>query len=931
MSEPLLHINDDGSSIDTSDQGIELSSLATKPAVPAMAPDWTEAAPKMAAYTASSHGRVELPAFLDFETNRAAASQAAAAVLADATEVSLLDANQDDVNNSSETFAKTTRLLIAQNMASLTAPPPAISDEDDDKNRKYGTIDGVFIRVVVSIFGVMMFLRMGWMVANAGFFLSVAIIFMSCYITVTTTFSITALCTNGKVLGGGPYYIVSRSVGIEFGTTIGILISFAMMIAIALNTVGFAEEVVKLYSPPITGAREWDTVLVALAANGLIFAVALGGVGWVNNINFALFMCIMGGFTAFLIGTCYRPYNFFEGYTGYSSETLNGNLVPNWSDDVDFFVVIGVFFPSVTGILGGVALSGELKDPGRNISMGTLSAIVFTGIVYIMILLLNAATGTAVALKDFKTRSFMVDVAFWPPLVYAGIFSATLSTALGLLISAPRVFAATLKDGLFPKLEFFAALTKSGDPQRGYILSILVASAVIVASGGQLNLIAPAVTVMYTAIYGIINYACFVASIGRSPGWRPQFKLYNKWHALSGVFGCVLFMFLTNWYAAIGVSVFAFLIYKYAEFRKSSLNLGDAHESFAYVSTMRSLWSLESTTRLHIKNYRPSFLVLANLCQDPSSMLKMAASFYKARGVIVQGTVVPGTFTAAKLHEVRQLPTSSTVTNRSKAFHNNILASTAREGMLSLMQNSGLGKVRTNINVVEFLEEWRQISPLLLADWFEIVKDSMRLEMGTMVIRGSSRIMSDFDATKRFNGNVDVFWLADEGGLNLLLPYLLMRNFQWHDIKLRVWIPEGENAGNTRAELMRILRAFRINAQADVLRRGILPSPSSSTASSAANSSSNLMAMGSSFSAPKPASTHTHFTPETEVAHYFLSYAPHMEAIARDSTMVFTTLPLPFPETTVSEYLQWLEELASHGRPTVFIRGSHHNVMTPFL
>jgi hypothetical protein len=211
--------------------------------------------------------------------------------------------------------------------------------------QRYGTFNGVFVRAVVSIFSVIMFLRINWMIGNAGLGQSLLVLLICAYITVTTTFSLSALCTNGKVAAGGPYYLVSRSVGIEFGQMVGIIFSIAQMVAIALNTVGFAEEVVKFYDTPFTKHAEWDMVVISIVATIISLIITIFGVSLVNKANLILFGGIMVGFLGFLIGTWARKPDLSFGFTGYSGDTFKDNFGPSYAAHVSFITVLGVFFP----------------------------------------------------------------------------------------------------------------------------------------------------------------------------------------------------------------------------------------------------------------------------------------------------------------------------------------------------------------------------------------------------------------------------------------------------------------------------------------------------------------------------------------------------------------------------------------------------------
>ena len=161
----------------------------------------------------------------------------------------------------------------------------------------------------------------------------------------------------------------------------------------------------------------------------------------------------------------------------------------------------------------------------------------------------------------------MEAVSGWGPIVTAGIFASTLSSALASLVGAPKTFQAVCKDQLFPYIDFFGVGYGAGEePRRGYLLAFFVAIGFILI--GDLNVIAPIISNFFLIVYALINYAVFAASLGRSPGWRPSFKYYNMWVSLLGALLCIAMMFLIEWWAALVTIVIVIVLYKYIDFTK---------------------------------------------------------------------------------------------------------------------------------------------------------------------------------------------------------------------------------------------------------------------------------------------------------------------------------------------------------------------------
>lgn len=260
------------------------------------------------------------------------------------------------------------------------------------------------------------------------------------------------------------------------------------------------------------------------------------------------------------------------GITGYSWQVLWTNMMPDFRNDVTFITTFGVYFPAMTGIMGGANMSGDLKDPSKSIPKGTMWAIVVTTLAYAHCMLTTAATtvrdatGFSPPMFDNITNAFipppcrannscqyglandyqvMKMQGAWPPLIVVGIVATTLSSASGCLIGAPRVFQALCADKLFPFIEFFAkGHGKNNDPFRAYFLTFGIATAVICI--GELNAIAEMITNFFLAAFAITNFACFDATLAQAPGFRPGFKYYNKWLSLFGAFLCIAIMFVLS-------------------------------------------------------------------------------------------------------------------------------------------------------------------------------------------------------------------------------------------------------------------------------------------------------------------------------------------------------------------------------------------------
>ena len=385
---------------------------------------------------------------------------------------------------------------------------------DEGEVTKLTTFQGVTVPVLLNIFGVILFLRLGWVAGQAGTLYGTLIICLSNVVTGITALSLCAICTNGEVKGGGAYFLISRALGPAFGGAIGLLFYIAQAVATSLYVIGFAESVLDVVKKgggsPLTDSWLNDTRLISVVVMIFLLALALIGVGWYAKCQVVLLITLVAAIASVAIGTLFpsvpdRTENAEAGFVGYSRDipaaTANVTapqdswVLPQWSADPvtqsshDFFTVFSVFFPAgasralrvragggglptsrgagaaaVTGIMAGANLSGDLKDPSRSIPNGTLTAIAITWVTYVVLLWLVGAVSVrcvaaegvcppsatlewakAVAESDVPSGGLLYDklimqsISIFGWLVLAGVFAATLSSALASLVGAPRI------------------------------------------------------------------------------------------------------------------------------------------------------------------------------------------------------------------------------------------------------------------------------------------------------------------------------------------------------------------------------------------------------------------------------------------------------------------------------------------------------------
>ena len=529
--------------------------------------------------------------------------------------------------------------------------------------KKFGTCDGVVVRCLLNIWGVIMFLRMGFVVAHAGILQASLVVIASLLLTVLTATSLSAIATNGEVEGGGAYFLISRSLGAESGGAIGLVFAVANAVSVSMYLIGFSETVVGLYGPGtpasmagnMTAAvvvdnymtsKEWDIRLVAFLGLIVIMGVACAGADWVVKIDIGQLVILVIGILSFVVGSFTTPIDDDPvtgmAFTSWNAETFNSN----WGSDYratainpqgeNFMSIFSVFFPAVTGMMAGANISGELKDAQKSLPFGTMFAVTLSNVVYVAIAWILGAT----CLRDgglygglFGDYNLMTRMALWGPLVIVGIFASTISSALATLVGAPRILKAVCDDGLFPPLEYFAKARESdNEPIRGYFLTGFVAIFGILI--GDLNAIAPLITNFFLATRALINFACFLASYSRSPGWRPSYKMYNKWVSLVTAVLCIAVMFAISWWQALITLGLGFALYVYIRRAAPEVNWGAAELGYKWSSAKKSLLHLDKIELSHhVKTWRPIFLgVPLNYSRDIQTVVNYSSMLFTSSG-----------------------------------------------------------------------------------------------------------------------------------------------------------------------------------------------------------------------------------------------------------------------------------------------------------
>ncbi|XP_019717196.1 solute carrier family 12 member 9 [Hippocampus comes] len=642
------------------------------------------------------------------------------------------------------------RLSTSVNESELRAPPTGQVPEEhpviprhrvshSSQPKKLSTFFGVVIPTLLSMFSVVVFLRIGFLVGQSGLYQGIGMFIVAYFIICMTVLSVCAISTNGALDAGGAYYMISRALGPEFGGSIGIMFFLANVCACALYVLGLVEAIVATFGVPEDGALAassyqvlpsgyWWSLLYATVIALLCLLVCMVGAHIYAKATFLIFLVVM-----FVLGTIFisffavRPRTIIlpssddsntmgnatgpttANFTGFKLETLLGNLWADYTVDyttgnlMTFATVFAVMFNGCTGIMAGSNMSGDLKNPSYSIPRGTITAVIFTFIIYNLLSVLVACSCDRVLLQ--KDYSFLRDINVWNPFVTIGVYSSTLSAAMSNLIGASRILYALARDDLFGKVLSPAKKTSnSGNPWVSVLISWFLVQLVLFS--GKLNTIASIVTIFFLLVYAAVDLACLALEWASAPNFRPTFR-YFTWHTcVLGIVGCAVMMFLINSIYASASIAFMLLLLLLIHYLSPTSSWGYISQALIFHQVRKYLLMLD-VRKDHVKFWRPQVLLMVSNPRSSVGLITFINDIKKS-GLYVLGHVQLGDLNTLPSDPLQSQYASwlSLVDHLNiKAFVNLTLADSVRHGIQHLLFISGLGGMRPNTLVLGFYDD----------------------------------------------------------------------------------------------------------------------------------------------------------------------------------------------------------------------------------
>ncbi|XP_036871324.2 solute carrier family 12 member 7 isoform X3 [Manis javanica] len=823
------------------------------------------------------------------------------------------------------------------------------------KSPRMGTFIGVYLPCLQNILGVILFLRLTWVVGAAGVLESLLIVFMCCTCTMLTAISMSAIATNGVVPAGGSYYMISRSLGPEFGGAVGLCFYLGTTFAGAMYILGTIEIFLTYISPgaavvqaEMAGSEDAAMLhnmrVYGTCALALMAVVVFVGVKYVNKLALVFLACVVLSILAIYAGViktafgppdipvcllgnrtlsrrsfnvCAKVHNtgngtvtttlwvlfcnsslpgatcdeYFaqnnvteiQGIPGVASGVLLDNL---WSAYADkgafvekggvpsapvpgdsrasglpyvltdimtyFTMLVGIYFPSVTGIMAGSNRSGDLKDAQKSIPTGTIMAIVTTSFIYLSCIVLFGACIEGVVLRDKFGEALqgklVIGMLAWPSpwVIVIGSFFSTCGAGLQSLTGAPRLLQAIARDGIVPFLQVFGHGKANGEPTWALLLTALICEAgILIAS---LDSVAPILSMFFLMCYMFVNLACAVQTLLRAPNWRPRFKYYHWALSFLGMSLCLALMFICSWYYALFAMLIAGCIYKYIEYRgrtrsgdgigvitsfqlrlwnakwwqqRAEKEWGDGIRGLSLNAARYALLHVEHGPP-HTKNWRPQVLVMLSLDEEQGvkhpRLLSFTTQLKAGKGLTIVGSVLEGTFLDkhAEAQRAEENIRSLMSMEKMKGFCQLVVSCTRRDGMSHLIQSAGLGGMRHNTVLMAWPQSWKQEdNPFSWKNFVDTVRDTTAAQQALLVAKNVDLFPQNQE--RLGEGNIDVWWVVHDGGLLMLLPFLLRQHKVWRKCRMRIFTvaQEDDNSIQMKKDLQMFLYHLRISAEVE--------------------------------------------------------------------------------------------------------------------
>lgn len=652
------------------------------------------------------------------------------------------------------------------------------------KAKKFGAFGGVFTPSILTLLGVIMYLRLPWIVGQAGLLSTLGIIFVAHIISGSTGLSVASIATDKKVETGGTYFIISRSLGLPIGGTLGWALFVGLSFSVSLYLIGFAEVFLGYFGFEVN----IDTIRIA----GSIILLLVTILTFIStSLAIKTQYIILTIMALSLLSVFFGKHDFPPVVS-----QLDG--IPS---ALPWITLFAIFFPAVTGFEAGVSMSGDLKDARKDIPFGTIAAILVGLTVYIgLAVFLSYTVNSTLLVND---PNVLFKISWIPQLVIAGILGATLSSALGSIMGAPRIMQAVAKDGIAPFF-FSKGVGASNEPRNALLLTFIIAQTGILI--GDLNTIARIVTIFFIITYGFLNITYTVESWASSD-FRPSFKI-PRIVSIVGALACIIVMIQLDIMALAIATVVLLALFFYLKNKDLKLHSGDTLSSI-WLSLVKTGLLKLAKSEIDTRNWRPNVILFSGGSGNRPHLIDI--------GKAVVGKL--GIFTNFELIENRDenllFDKTARVSVETYGEHANIITRkhscrNVYEGMAMISRIYGFSGFEPNT----ILMGWSK-NTTNPKKWEDLLFTLNKLDYNLAFL--------NYDKKKGFGNHKRIdFWWSGEGR-NLPLALHLIRFItvtpKWRHAEIRILAinPESKNTDRYYAILDQMIDSYRIRASIKVI------------------------------------------------------------------------------------------------------------------
>ncbi|WP_372640118.1 amino acid permease [Ancylomarina sp.] len=665
------------------------------------------------------------------------------------------------------------------------------------EKRKFGTAP-VFFTAISTILGAVLFLRFGFAVGNLGFWGVILIILLGHLVTIPTAFAISELATNKRVEGGGEYFIISRSFGLNIGATIGLALFFSQAISVAFYVIAFTEAFEPIFNW-VSSTYDLSLPRQVVSVPAMLILSALILKKGANLGVKALYFVAAILFASLLL--------FFLGDTAHASVSDFSLFKAEFRNSDQFYVIFAIIFPAFTGMTAGVGLSGDLKNPAKSIPWGTTAATFIGMIIYVFVVYKLAQYASVQDL--IGNQLVMGQIALGGAIaIPLGLAASTISSALGSVMVAPRTLQALSVDRSLPSKGLNRWLAKGrqkdGEPINASMVTCLIALFFVFM--GDINAVAEVISMFFMVTYGALCLISFLNHFGSSPSYRPSFK--SKWYlSLLGFVVSILVMFKINTVYALLAIMLMVLTYLYMNYyHKDRHGLASIFLNSLYQLHRNVQVFLQKAGKKRVQEWRPSAICISKNSFERDTAFKLLNWIAYKYGFGTYLHRIEGYYSKATHNQAMQeldLLVSRSENVGNHVFVDTIISPSYTSAIAQAIQLPGVAGMENNMVIFEYDKETAE-------NLDEIIENYALANAGNFdfcVLASSNR---------RFNLKSDIhIWIkpsdADNANLMILLSFIIAGHPDWKKADIKIFnICKAEQALEVRESLDEMIASGRL-------------------------------------------------------------------------------------------------------------------------